>query len=163
MISLEASKVTENHAWELSLEGDFWIISIRFLNQGHIENSLWHIPWLHHASFHGIIINISFLHLSIIIFMHHIFALHHHAYAFNILFILQTAYLLFSCSLMHDPCIFLCKTKKVTIKHKQCIIQIHPCFSLVALLIAFFPWKPNFNHCYQKGRTHFTTPLPNAC
>jgi len=26
-------------------------------------------------------------------------------------FVLQTAYLLFSCSLMHDPCIFLCKTK----------------------------------------------------
>ena len=45
---------------------------------------------------------------------------------------------------------------------QQCIIHIHPCFSLVALLIAFFPWNQNCNHCYQKERTHFTMPLPNA-
>ena len=32
---------------------------------------------------------------------------HHHAYASNMFF----AYLLFSCLLMHDPCIFLYKTK----------------------------------------------------
>ena len=34
MISLEANKVTRNHPLELSLEMDFWIISIRFLNSG---------------------------------------------------------------------------------------------------------------------------------
>jgi len=83
----------------------------------------------------------------------------HRASASNMFFV----HLLFSCSLMHDPCIFVCKTKKVTIKLKQCIIRIHPCFSLVALLIAFFPRKPNFNHCYHKGRTHFMIPLLNAC
>ena len=65
----------------------------------------------------------------------------HHASASNMFL----AHLLFSCSLMHDPCIFLCKTKKVTIKLEQCIIRIHPCFSLVALLIAFFP--QNHNSC----------------
>ena len=71
--------------------------------------------------------NISFLHFSIIIFQHHILheSLHHQAYAFNILFILQTAYLLFSCLLMHDPCIFLCKTKKQKGKHEnsRCILS----------------------------------------
>ena len=46
---------------------------------------------------------------------------------------------------------------------QQCIIHIHPCFSLVALLIAFFPWYQNCNHCYQKQRTWFMAPLPNAC
>jgi len=46
---------------------------------------------------------------------------------------------------------------------QQCIIHIHPCFSLVALSIAFFPWKPNCNHCNQTERMHFTMPLPNAC
>ena len=42
-------------------------------------------------------------------FMHYIFhkSFHHHASASNMLF----AYLLFSCLLMHDPCVFLCKTK----------------------------------------------------
>ena len=46
---------------------------------------------------------------------------------------------------------------------QQCIIHIHPCFSLVALIIAFFPWNQNCNHCYQKERMHFMAPLPNAC
>ena len=57
--------------------------------------------------------NISLLHLSVIITQHHILheSLYHLAYAFNLLFVLQTAYLLFSCLLMHDPCIFLYKMK----------------------------------------------------
>ena len=46
---------------------------------------------------------------------------------------------------------------------QQCIIRIHPWFSLVALLIAFFPWNQNCNNCYQKERMRFMTPLPNAC
>jgi len=46
---------------------------------------------------------------------------------------------------------------------QQYIIHIHPCLWLVALLIAFFPWNQNSNHCYQKERTCFTVPLPNAC
>ena len=51
--------------------------------------------------------------LSVIIFQHHILhgSLHHHAYVFNKLFVVQIAYHLFSCLLMHDPCVFLCKTK----------------------------------------------------
>jgi len=71
--------------------------------------------------------DILFMHLSVIIFQHHIFheSLHHHAYAFNILFVLQTAYLLFSCSHMHDPCIFLCKAKTKKGKHEnsRCILS----------------------------------------
>ena len=35
-----------------------------------------------------------------------------------------------------------------------CIIHIHPCFSLVALFITFFPWKKKneLNHCYKKEK-----------
>jgi len=45
---------------------------------------------------------------------------------------------------------------------QQCVTHIHSCFSLVALLIAFFPWNQNCNHCNQKERTRFMAPLPNA-
>ena len=46
----------------------------------------------------------------------------------------------------------------------NCIIHIHPCFSLVALLIAFFPWKKkNLIIVIKKKRTRFTAPLPNSC
>ena len=60
------------------------------------------------ASLHGIIMNISFLHLSVVIFQPHILhgSLHHHAYAFNKRFWSTN-----SCLLMRDPCVFLYKTK----------------------------------------------------
>jgi len=74
-----------------------------------------------------------------VIFQHHILheSLHHHAYAFNILVVLQTAYLLFSCSLMRDPCIFLYKTKT----KKGGSMKIHDTF-LVAYIFSTMsqPW-----------------------
>jgi len=102
-------------------------------------------------------VNISFLHLSVIIFQHYILheSLHHHAYAFNKLFVLQIAYHLFSCLLMHDPCVFLCKTKTKKRKHEnlRCILS---CIYLV-------PWA---NHVGIINLFHLKTKwlnmVPNA-
>ena len=99
--------------------------------------------------------NISFLHLSVIIFQHHIFheSLHHHAYAFNILFVLQTAYLLFSCSLMHDPCIFLYKTKTKKHENSRCILSC----------IYSVPWANHVGIINQfHWKTKWVNMVPNA-
>jgi len=65
-----------------------------------------------------------------------------------------------------DPMFYWMSCVKLAIL-QQYIIHIHPClffFSrLDALLIAFFPWNQNRNHCNHKERTRFTAPLPNVC
>ena len=80
------------------------------------------------AYLHGIIMDISFLHLSFVISMHcicisHCIVIHLHLACFCSANCIHSIFIIHMlCSLMHDPCIFLGKTKKkeqkkVTMKH----------------------------------------------
>ena len=86
-------------------------------------------------------------------FMHCILhkSFHHHASASNMFF----AYHLFSCLLMHDPWIFLCKTKTKRKHENSCCIR--SCICLV-------PWA---NHVGIINPLHLKTKwlnmVPNAC
>ena len=83
--------------------------------RGHIVNSLWLVPWLHHASLHGIVMDISFMHLSFVISMYcicisHRILIHLHLACFcsaNCMHSISTVH-------MNDPCIFLFKKKNKT-------------------------------------------------
>ena len=85
-------------------------------------------------------------------FMHFILhkSFHHHASASYMFF----AYLLFSCLLMHDPCVFLCKTKT-----KKGSMKVHTAFLVACVryhedsykqttlgLYIHFSWKIIENH-----------------
>ena len=103
---------------------------------GHMANSLCLVPLSHHASLHGIIMDISFLHLSFIIFMHcicmsHCIIIHLHLAWFcsaNYIHSIFTIRML--CSLVHYPCIFLCeiKNKKRTKRKSQWSMKVYTAF-----------------------------------
>jgi len=122
-----------NPSLGLSLEVDFWILSFGSWIRGTIANSLWDVSWLHHASLHGIIMDISFLHLSFIIFMHcicinHCIIIHLHLACFCSVNCIHSIFII--CMHNHDtkllmPCIFQKKnqTKKQKKKKKKCLID----------------------------------------
>ena len=106
--------------------------------------------------------NISFLHLSVIIFQHHILheSLHHHAYAFNILFVLQTAYLFHVRSRM----ILAFSSAKLKRKHENswCIlscIYLVPWANHVGIINPFLKLKKKKN---TNNKTKWLNMVPNA-
>ena len=116
---------------------------------GHIANSLWHVPWLHHASLYGIVMGISFLHLSyscIAFCMSHCIIMHLPLTCF-LFYKLHTFY--FHCShVMHDPCIFLCKTKK----EQQEVMKVYTTFLVTCVGYHNDGYQPTMLGLY----THFS-------
>ena len=165
MISLEVGKVTWNHPLELSLERDFWIFSIRFPNYGAYSKltlaysliasciSSWHR--------NGHIIPAFFVYHILALHLHK--SLHYHTSAFSMLFcsgncIHYIFIVCMSCSLMHDPCIFLYKkirrgkTKQKNNKSKKKVnIKGHTTFLVTCVGYHDNGYKPTMLGLY----THF--------
>ena len=112
MISLEASEVTWNYPWKLSLDSEIldpfspgsWIKSM-------VQTHPTLFPWSHHVSLHRIAMDISFTHSSFIIIMHCIRI--SHCIFIHLICCLSQQLHIFCChyshasSPMHDPDIYL--------------------------------------------------------